>query len=620
MLPGPDYSMCGIIGYTGKKKAMPLLMQGLKMLEYRGYDSSGIALSGSGDIKVFKKMGKLENLENLVPRTAAAQTGIGHTRWATHGGVTDANAHPHCGQQSKVAVVHNGIIDNYLDLRSELEGKGIGFASETDSEVIAQLIEFYMLQEKLGPEAATLKALGRIEGTYGLGIVFADHPGLVMGAKNGSPMVLGVGDKEVFLASDPSSFAGLTRQVVYMQDREIAILRPEGYETRNLRNEQVFRETEELTWEAEEAKKGDYDHFFLKEVFEQPQAVARAFANGGRLVPEFGTSRLGGLNMDKRDFFDVKRVVFLGMGTALYAAQIGARMMESWARLPSSAEDASELRSGNPLVDKETLYFAVSQSGETADTIAAVHEIQQKGGRVLGIINTVGSSLARLCNGGVYIHAGPEISVASSKAFTNQITVMGLLALHLGRMRVLSVGQGQKLVTEFQNLPTRLQEALGCRSQMKALAHKYRDARSLLFLGRGIMAPLAFEGALKLKELSYIHAEGYAAGNLKHGPLALISPDVPSVFLVAQGESLDRVVSNMAEVKARKGSVICISNIDSPKIRALADDLVLMPSTVEELCPIVSALPLQMFAYYLAMELDRDVDRPRNLAKSVTTE
>jgi glucosamine--fructose-6-phosphate aminotransferase (isomerizing) len=612
--------MCGIIGYTGKKKAMPLLMQGLKMLEYRGYDSSGIALAGQNEFKVYKKMGKLENLEAIVPRNAAALSGIGHTRWATHGGVTDANAHPHAGYRGKAVVVHNGIIDNYLELKQELQGKGANFLSETDTEVIAQLVEHYLVDQKMTPENAVLTTLGRLEGTYGLGVMFADHPGLIIGAKNGSPMVLGLGDKEVFLASDASSFAGLTRQVVYLQDKEIAILKPESWETRNLRNEAVFRNAEELTWNHEEAKKGDYDHFFLKEIFEQPQSVARAFGQGGRLVPEYGTAKLGGLNLDKREFFDIERVVFIGMGTALNAAQVGARMMESWARLPARAEDASEIRTGNPIVERNTLYFAVSQSGETADTIASIHEIQEKGGRVLGIVNTVGSSLARMCNGGVYIHAGPEISVASSKAFTNQLVVMGLIALFMGRMRVLSLTQGQAIVKEFGELPEKLQAALGCRSQIMALAKKYRNAKSMLFLGRGIMAPLAMEGALKLKEISYIHAEGYAAGNLKHGPLALISPEVPSVFIVANSQNLDRVVGNMAEVKARKGPVICVSNIDTPKLRNLADDLIIVPETCEELAPVVAALPLQLFAYYLAMELDRDIDRPRNLAKSVTTE
>lgn len=611
--------MCGIIGYTGKKKAMPVLMQGLKLLEYRGYDSSGIALGGDS-IKIWKKMGKLENLEAMLPKSSASSSGIGHTRWATHGSVNDENAHPHLSQTGKVAVVHNGIIDNYLELREKLKAKGYTFHSETDTEVIAQLLEYHLTQAKTSPEAAVLLTLGELEGTWGLGIVFADHPGLVIGAKNGSPMVIGLGEKEFFIASDPTSFAGNTRQVVYLHDREIAILKPEGWETRNLRNETVSREAETLSIISTEAKKGNYEHFFMKEVFEQPEAMLRALGNGGRLLTDFGNAKLGGLNMEKRDFFDVREIVFLGMGTALFAAQAGARMMEAWARIPSRAEDASELRTGNPIVQKDTLYFAVSQSGETMDTIAAVQELQEKGGRVLGIVNVVGSTLARLCAGGVYIHAGPEISVASSKAFTNQMVTMALLALLFGRSRSLSLAQGKHILEEFTQLPAKARLALETRDTMAALARKYATARSMLFLGRGIMASTASEGALKVKELSYIHAEGYAAGNLKHGPLALIGPEVPSVFLVAEGDSLERTLGNMSEVKARKGPIICISNRDDPRLRHLADDLVLLPNCREELAPILTAIPLQLFAYFLAHELGQDIDRPRNLAKSVTTE
>jgi len=609
--------MCGIIGYTGPRKAVPFLLQGLKTLEYRGYDSAGVALIGDGGMKIYKKEGKVEVLEAELPRNAAARCGIGHTRWATHGGVSDANSHPHFSQDMKVAVVHNGIIDNYLELKQELQAKNVVFSSDTDTEVIAQLIDQNL--EK-GPEGAVLATLARLNGTWGLGVVFADYPGLVIGAKNGSPMVIGVGDKETFLASDASAFAASTRQVVYMQDGEIAVLKPEGWETRNLRNEPIFREAETLQGDASDRSKGDYDHFLLKEIFEQPQTVYRALGNGGRLLPAFGTSKLGGLNMEKREFFDIRRIVFIAMGTAFYAAQIGARLVETWARIPASAEDASELRTGNPIVEKDTLYFVVSQSGETADSISAVQEIQEKGGKVLGIINAVGSTLARVCSGGVYIHAGAEVSVASSKAFTNQVVVMGLLALLLGRMKHLSLSEGQMIVAEFQNLPTKIQQVLSTRDQIRKIAKKLSVAKSVLFLGRGISWPVAFEGALKLKEISYIHAEGFSSGSLKHGPLALVGPDVPSVFIAVKGDCLERTISNMSEVKARKGPIIVVTNSDDQRLEGLATHIIRIPDVLEELSPVLSVIPLQMLAYYIALELGRDIDRPRNLAKSVTTE
>jgi len=609
--------MCGIIGYTGPRKATPFLVQGLKLLEYRGYDSAGIALTNESGLKIFKKEGKVEVMENILPKNSAAKCGIGHTRWATHGGVSDANSHPHYGQHNKVAVVHNGIIDNYLELKNELSAQGVVFSSDTDSEVIAQLVE---LNLAMGPENAVLAALARLSGTWGLGVIFADHPGLIIGSKNGSPMVIGLGDKENFLASDPSAFAATTRQVVYLQDGEIVILRPESWETRDLKNEPVYRQAETLSHESGDRSKGDYDHYFLKEVFEQPLAAKRALGNGGRLLHAIGTAKLGGLNMEKREFFDVQRICFIGMGTAFYASMTGAKIIESWARIPVSFEDASELRTGNPLVEKGTLYFVVSQSGETADCIAAVQEIQQKGGKVLGIINAVGSTLARMCDGGVYIHAGPEVSVASSKAFSNQVIIMGLLGLLLGRMKVLSVSQGQRIIDEFQALPERMQQVLSTREQMKDIAKRHKTAKSFLFMGRGVNWSTALEGALKLKELSYVHAEGFSAGGLKHGPLALVGPDTPSLFIAVEGDTLERTISNMSEVHARKGPIICITNSHDERIRKMTKDVVHIPACMEEFSPLLAVIPLQMLAYYMALELGRDVDRPRNLAKSVTTE
>ncbi len=610
--------MCGIIGYTGPRKALPILVRGLKLLEYRGYDSSGIALTGKKGIQLFKKAGALAALESELPKESSAQAGIGHTRWATHGEANDKNAHPHLGQEGRVAIVHNGIIDNYTELKAELCAAGIRFSSDTDSELIAHLTESYL---ELGPEAAVLSCLERLQGTYGLAFVFSDYPELIIGTRNGSPLAVGVGDKEMFLASDPLAFAGSTRQVVFLQDREIAILRPASWETRNFRNESLEKTPHLMDSSHEEPDKGEASHFLIKEILEQPEAVSRAYGQGGRLVEDFGTVKLGGLNMDKRELMDVDKVIFLGMGTALYACQIGASLLEAWARIPAQALDSSELRSSNPIVSKNSLYFAVSQSGETMDTIAAVKEIQEKGGRVLGIVNAVGSSLARLCGAGVYVHAGPEMSVASTKAFSSQVATMAQIALLFGRMHNLSISAGQRIVAELLAIPDKMRSILSD-GMVKAerWASIFAQAKSILYLGRGFQSPIAFEGALKLKELSYIHAEGFCAGNLKHGPLALVSPEVPSVFLITSGDSLERVLGNMSEVKARKGPIFCVSNSSDPRIAALSDELWLIPESMDELSPLLSIIPLQLLAFQSALALGRDIDRPRNLAKSVTTE
>ncbi len=610
--------MCGIVGYTGPKKPLNLVIQGLRCLEYRGYDSAGIVLSAKNKaLKLFKKTGHLAALESILPESIKADAAIGHTRWATHGGVTDANAHPHVSWKGNVAVVHNGIIDNYRVLRAELEAEGVPFLSETDSEVIAHLAEKYL---ELGPKQAVLKTLERIQGTFGLAFVFKDHPELIIGARNGSPLAVGVGNGEMFLSSDPIAFGGHTRQVIYLQDREIVILRPEEWEIRDFKNEVLEKTTETVDYIENPSDKGGFEHFLMKEIAEQPDSINRALGQGGRLVPDFGTVKLGGLNLEKRDLLGIKRVVFLGMGTALYAAQIGARLMETWARVPSQAEDSSEVRTGNPIVDQDTLYIAVSQSGETMDTLSAVQEIMHKGGRVLGIVNTVGSSLARLCGAGVYTHSGPEMSVASTKAFTGQVTIMVLLALMMGRMRGLSLGQGQNYLKEITGVPDKIRDVLKDQSRARDWARQIADSDSVLFLGRGLQAPVAAEGALKLKEITYIHAEGFAAGSLKHGPLALVKEGTPAVFLVTEGDSLERVLGNMAEVKARGGRMFTVSNLDDPRIRHLSDEFWLVPLTCEEMAPLVTVVPLQLLAYETALFLGRDVDRPRNLAKSVTTE
>jgi glucosamine--fructose-6-phosphate aminotransferase (isomerizing) len=613
--------MCGIVGYLGPRKAAEVLLQGLKMLEYRGYDSSGIAYLWRNQIKTFKKEGKIASLESVLPPAQAAHCGLAHTRWATHGRVNDVNAHPHLSASGRVAIVHNGIIDNYTALKHELAEKGYAFRSETDSEVIAHLIEFYLdAFPAEAPEDAVRRTLARLVGTYGIIAVFTDHPDLLIGAKNGSPLVVGQGDGEIFLASDPAAFIGSTRNAAFLEDREMVIVRKNEWVTKTLQNEVVAREAEALNWSAEAASMGEFPHYFVKEIFEQPEALRRALGHGGRLLRDFGTAKLGGLNLDSRDLLDVKRVVFVAMGSALFAAQVGAYLLETVARIPAQAEDASEFRYRNPIVDKDTLYFAVSQSGETADTIQALQEVQQRGGRVLGIVNAVGSTIARLCKGGVYIHAGPEISVTSSKGFLGQMAVMTLLTLLLGRMRILSLARGREFIDSLLALPQLMEIALGQSPHIHNLARKYIAHKNFLYMGRGIQYPIALEGALKLKEISYVHAEGFSSGGLKHGPLALVGPGTPCVFLVTEGETLDKVLSNMQEVKARQGRILAVTNSDDARVASLADDVIKVPRTDELLAPFLTLIPLQLFAYYTAVELGVDVDRPRNLAKSVTTE
>ena len=613
--------MCGIVGYLGPRKAAEVLLQGLKMLEYRGYDSSGIAYLWRNQIKTYKKEGKIANLETILPEAQAAHCGIAHTRWATHGRVTDANAHPHLSAHGRVAIVHNGIIDNYHALKNELMEKSYPFKSETDSEVIAHLVEFYLDSfPSEAPEDAVRRTLARLVGTYGIIVLFTDHPELLIGAKNGSPLVVGQGDGEIFLASDPAAFIGSTRNAAFLEDREMVIIKKNEWVTKTLQNEVVAREAEALSWSAEAASMGEFPHYFVKEIFEQPEAMRRALGQGGRLLPDFGTAKLGGLNLESRDLLDVKRVVFLAMGSAMYAAQVGAYLLETLARIPASSEDASEFRYRNPIVEKDTLYFAVSQSGETADTIQAIQEVQQRGGRVLGIVNAVGSTIARICKGGVYIHAGPEISVTSSKAFLGQMTIVALLALLFGRMRILSLARGKELIENLQAIPSLLEVALQQSPHIHNLARKYIEHKNFLYMGRGIQYPIAIEGALKLKEISYVHAEGFSSGGLKHGPLALVGPGTPCVFLITEGESFDKVLGNMQEVKARDGRIIAVTNSDDPRVAQLADDVIKVPYTEELLAPFLTLLPLQLFAYYTAVELGVDVDRPRNLAKSVTTE
>ncbi|MDA3811371.1 MAG: glutamine--fructose-6-phosphate transaminase (isomerizing), partial [Spirochaetaceae bacterium] len=542
--------MCGIVGYLGDKEAIPVLMQGLKQLEYRGYDSSGVGVLYRKKLKVIKEQGKLVKLERKLTENLSSNIGIGHTRWATHGGVTTENAHPHLSPLGSVTIVHNGIIDNYTQLKDKLIGEGHIFLSETDSEVIAHLVEKYI---DLGPEKAVSKALSLFNGTYGILFLFRDFPGLLIGARNGSPLIIGIGKDEMFLASDAMAFTGFTQHAVFVDDGEMVILNKNNYRIINRHNIEIDKTVEQLDKETGIHDKEGFSHYLLKEIYEQTDSVFRAMGQGGRLLPEFGTALLGGLNMEKRDFFDIRKIHILGMGTALYAGELGKFIMEDLTRIPVEVSDASELCGINPIVDKNTLFIALSQSGETRDTIAAVQEIKQKGGRVLGVLNTVGSTLARMTDGGTYIHAGSEISVASTKAFSNQVTVLILMALMIGRTRDISLSRGKELVKELLEIPAKITSILEKAKNLKVMAGELKGHDSVLFMGRGINYPIAKEAALKMKEVSYIHAEAYSAGSLKHGPLALISEKIPSVFICTKGDYHDKTISNIQEVRARNG-------------------------------------------------------------------
>jgi glucosamine--fructose-6-phosphate aminotransferase (isomerizing) len=609
--------MCGIVGYLGNRDAVPVLMQGLKQLEYRGYDSSGIGVLYRKKICVIKEKGKLDMLEKKLPENLSAKLGIAHTRWATHGGVTNENAHPHSGPLGKVTIVHNGIIDNYMALKEKLMAEGNVFESETDSEVVAHLVEKYI---DLGPEKAVSTALKQLNGTYGFLFLFRDHPDMIIGARNGSPLVVGIGKNEMFLASDAMAFAGYTQHAVFVDDGEMVVIKSDDYRILNQQNMEIDKSVEQLDISTGRNDKEGFSHFLLKEIFEQPESVFRAMGRGGRLLPEFGTALLGGLNMEKREFFDIKKIHILGMGTALYAGELAKYIMEDLTRIPVEVSDASELCGTNPIVDKDTLFLALSQSGETRDTIAAIQEIKQKGGRVLGILNTVGSTIARMTDGGAYIHAGSEISVASTKAYSNMVTVLSMMALMIGRTRDISLSRGKELVQELVEIPGKIKMILDKSDDIKKMAESLKDHQSVLYMGRGINYPVAKEAALKLKEVSYIHAEAYSAGSLKHGPLALISENMPSVFICTKGDFQDKTISNIQEVRARNGKVLVISNFEDNELRNVADELFVVPESDPLLSPLLTIVPCQLLGYYTALALGKEIDQPRNLAKSVTTD
>ena len=601
--------MCGIVGYVGKRPPLSILVEGLKRLEYRGYDSSGVAtLNGDGRFFCHKQAGRVRDLEHSLPDPLPPATiGIAHTRWATHGAPNDVNAHPHLSSDGRIAVVHNGIVENHSALRRMLQSEGVVLKSETDTEVIPNLIaRFY---EDGGDLAwATKKSLKLLQGTYGIVVMAVDQPTLLVVARNGSPIVLGVGNDEMFVGSDAPALIAHTRQVVYLEDGEVAVLTPEGFRTTDWADQAVDKAVDELDWDLEQIALGDYEHFMLKEIHEQPASIRRGLR--GRALAEFGDAKLGGLNLDRRAFFDIQRVSLIACGTSWNAALAASYVIEELARVPCKVEIASELRYRNPIVDATTLYFAVSQSGETADTLAAMREVQRKGGRVLGVVNVVGSTIARESDGGLYIRSGPEIAVASTKAFT----------IKLGRMRDLSSTQGRALLQALERVPEQLREYLEDAEQTKSIAEALIDAPYVLFLGRGANYATALEGALKLKEVSYIQCEGLAAAEMKHGPIALIGEGTPVLFLCPRDHLQEKTLSNMEEVKARQGHVIAICNPNDERVRELADQVIEVPETHPLLTPFLTAIPLQLIAYYAALALGRDVDKPRNLAKSVTVE
>ncbi len=607
--------MCGIIGYCGPREASEVLLAGLKRLEYRGYDSSGISVGFRDSLQVYKKEGKIQALQDVVPESLQGNWGIGHTRWATHGGVNDTNAHPHCDCTGKIAICHNGIIENYVGLKDRLTDEGHRFLTETDSEVIAHLVESFYDGNL---EAAVKSTVTLLKGTYGILVMHTDHPDEIIGARNGSPMVLGIGEGEMFIASDVSAMIAHTKQVVYVEDGEVVRLDSSRYAVTDMRNRPVDKKVDSISWELEEMEKGDYPHYMLKEIHEQIESVPRAI--GGRIDEDQATAVLGGLNMSEMELLGVKRIVIIAAGTSYYAGCVVAYLLESLARIPAVTELASELRYRNPIVEEGTLYFAISQSGETLDTLMAIRELQRKGGRVLGICNVVGSTIARESNGGVYIHSGPEIAVASTKAFTSQMTAMYLFILKMARMRHMAWPEGKRFISGLLGIRNHIGRILEGENIIRELAVKYHKSENFLFLGRGINYPVAMEGALKLKEVAYIHAEGYSAAEIKHGPIALINEHTPSLFIVPDDHLRDKVISNMKEIKARKGPVIALCVEGDEYAAEIADDVLYVPSCDEEFSPFLMVVPLQLFAYYCALELGRDVDQPRNLAKSVTVE
>ena len=608
--------MCGIVGYIGNQNAVPVVLQGLQRLEYRGYDSCGIAMMQEEGLALEKVTGKVSDLQGALARDKITTTlAIGHTRWATHGAPTVGNAHPHTSQDGKVALVHNGIIENYKVLRDGLEATGYEFSSETDTEVIVALIS---QAYKGNLEQAVREALSHVVGAYGLAIVHADEPQKIVCTRKGAPLIMAVGEEEFFVASDVAAVLSYSKDVIYLENEEIGVITPEGVKTLSIEDEPVDKQITKITFDLEEIEKGGYEHFMLKEIFSQPQTIYDAMR--GRLLPEEGTAHLGGLNHMIGSILHADQRYFTACGTSWHAGLIGEMMFEQFARVPCEVEYASEFRYREPLVDQKSIVFAISQSGETADTLAAIQEAKQRGATVLGVCNVVGSSIARETEAGVYIHAGPEIGVASTKAFTSQVTVLSLLTLKLARLMGMSDEDGMEIADAFQRLPEDVESVLKQAEQIAEISKLYAGASNFLYLGRGVNFPVALEGALKLKEISYIHAEGYPAAEMKHGPIALIDKSMPIVAIAPQDKTYDKIISNIEEVKARDGRVIALATEGDTRIKDIADHVIYVPPALSFTAPILNVVPLQLLSYYIAVERGCNVDQPRNLAKSVTVE
>lgn len=624
--------MCGIVGYVGRSEAAPILLDGLRRLEYRGYDSAGVAIVDGDRVETRKCAGRIAELAKLMTaRPPTGTYGISHTRWATHGKATDQNAHPHFDASGKLALVHNGVIENYQALKDELIREGDNkFTSETDTEVLAHLVgKLFDASSRNGtspvqtPKArlvsALRTALQQVIGTYGIALVHQDIPDFIVGARRGSPLVLGVGKEENFLASDVSAIVAYTRDAVYLNDFDVVAVERDKFEISSVAGEGGNYEVSKVEFTDEDIKKGDYPHYMLKEIFEQPGSVRDAMR--GRLSPEECTAKLGGLNMTTAELRDVCRVVLTGCGTALHAGMIGEYILEQLAGIPTEIEYASEFRHRNTPMTRDTVVFAISQSGETADTLGAMRESKRKGYRSLGICNNVASTIARESDGGVYMHAGPEIGVAATKSFTSQVVILNLIGLLLGRMRHLSTSEGTQIIAALESLPKQIEEVLNLSDQIKAIAKKYASVNGMLFFGRQFNFPVALEGALKMKEITYLFAEGHPSAELKHGIIALVRPDLPSVFIAPDDAVFSKNVNNIEQVKARKGPVIAITSGDgADRLAKIAEDIITVPKVPDFVSPILTVVPLQLLAYHLAVELGRDVDKPRNLAKSVTVE
>lgn len=608
--------MCGIVSYVGDQNALPILIEGLKRLEYRGYDSAGIACIDNSDIILQKTAGKISALEELLrDKKIFSKIGIGHTRWATHGEPTDLNAHPHLDCTGRIAVVHNGIIENFNSLKTFLAKKGHKFITETDTEILAHLIEDQFEGDLL--EAVRL-ALLQVEGTYGIAVLSLDQPDRIVAARLGSPLVIGNGEGENFLASDVTAILRHTNRVVYLEDRELAEITKDNFTISRIDRTMVSPEIQDVSWSLDTIEKGGFDHFMLKEIMEQPTTLRNAMR--GRLNAAEGTVRLNGLNLQYKELCQIGRLIITACGTSWHAALIGEYLIEEHARIPVEVEYSSEFRYRNPIINPGSVLLVISQSGETADTLSALREARRKGATCLGICNVVGSTIARETDGGVYIHAGPEIGVASTKAFTSQITLLSLLTILLARMRHLSLEKGIELIEAIQNVPEQVADILKKNDKIKRIAEKYYQKNNFLYLGRGVNFPVALEGALKLKEISYIHAEGYPAAEMKHGPIALIDDNMPVVVLAPRDQVYDKVISNIQEIKARRGNVIAIATEGDAYIPNLVNDVIYIPEANDFVLPLLSIIPLQLLAYHVAVLRGCDVDQPRNLAKSVTVE